>query len=76
MDLVTAVIEMRCHGINKGHLWGYSPRMGAHNGHEEVVKILLDIQASPDKKNEGEAPLSHAARNGHDGVMKILLERY
>ena len=40
------------------------------------MKILLDVQASPDKKDEGEIPLSHAARNGHDGVVKILFERY
>jgi len=78
MELVTAVIELRCYGINKGHLWGYTPLIwAAHNGHEKVVKILLDVQASPDKKDEeGETPPPHAARNGHDRVVKILLERY
>ena len=76
-ELATAVTEMRCYDINEGHLWGYTPLIwAAHNGHEEVVKILLDARASPDKKDEdGETPLTHAARNGHAGVVKILLER-
>jgi len=77
MELATTLIEMRRYDINKGNFRGYTPLiLAAHNGHEEVVKILLDVRASPDKKDEQvETPLSHAACNGHAGVVKILLER-
>ena len=49
----------------------------AHNGHEEVVKILLGWEeVNPDKPDDNDqTPLSRAASRGHEGVVKILLER-
>ena len=49
----------------------------ALNGHEEVVKILLELDdVNPDKPDiNGRSPLCGAAENGHEGVVKILLER-
>jgi ankyrin repeat protein len=48
----------------------------ADNGHETVVKILLDRGAavnSVDKSNH--KPLLRASLNGHETVVKILLDR-
>ena len=75
-ELVAAVIEMKCHGIDKGHFYGYTPlAWAAQNGHQEVVRILLECaRADPDKPDkDSETPLSHAARNGHERVVRILL---
>ncbi|KAL3449841.1 hypothetical protein BJX65DRAFT_294467 [Aspergillus insuetus] len=40
----------------------------AKNGHEGVVRFLLD------KDNSGQTPLSQAASKGHEAVIKLLLE--
>ena len=78
VEVVAALIELECCGINEGDYMGYTPfAWAARNGHEEVVKILLEREeVNPDQPDEiGRTPLSHAAMYGHDGVVKILLER-
>ncbi|KAH8598548.1 ankyrin repeat-containing domain protein, partial [Bisporella sp. PMI_857] len=49
----------------------------AENGHEAVVKLLLDTSKvdidSQDYKNS-QTPLSWAAENGHEAVVKLLLD--
>jgi len=78
VELVVALIEVRGSDINEGGYRGHTPlSWAAHNGHEEVVKILLGRgEVTPDKANKfGKTPLSDAARNGHVEVVKILLER-
>ena len=54
---------------------GRSPLLyAAQNGHEAVVKILVepdDIEVNI-KDDHGRSPLSYAARNGHEAVVKIL----
>ncbi|KAJ5765777.1 hypothetical protein N7520_005336 [Penicillium odoratum] len=49
----------------------------ARNGHEPVVKLLLDRGADLEAKNHpfGQTPLSWAAKNGHEPVVKLLLDR-
>ena len=50
--------------------------MGCKNGHEAVVKLLLEKGAELETKyNNGRTPLSWAARNGHEAVVKLLLEK-
>ncbi|GFF43165.1 isoform 2 of serine/threonine-protein phosphatase 6 regulatory ankyrin repeat subunit A [Aspergillus udagawae] len=47
----------------------------AQNGHEAVVKQLLDNGADIDTKDKyNQTPLSWAARNGHEAVVKQLLD--
>ena len=48
----------------------------AENGHEAVVKLLLDTgKADIDSEdNYGQTPLSLAAEGGHEAVVKLLLE--
>lgn len=47
----------------------------ATNGHAEVVKLLLDAEADPDKADvEGETPLYWAAVKDHRDVVKMLLD--
>ena len=48
----------------------------AENGHEVVVKLLLEKGAELETKDIiGWTPLSRAARNGHEAVVKLLLEK-
>jgi ankyrin repeat protein len=48
----------------------------AENGHEAVVKLLLETDAEVNSEaNDGQTPLSWAAENGHKNVAKLLLEK-
>ena len=48
----------------------------AENGHEAVVKLLLEKGAAVDTADgDGRTPLSWAAENGHETVVKLLLEK-
>ena len=52
--------------------------MGAENGHEGVVKMLLEreeVNANWADTERGRTPLGWAAGNGYEGVVKMLLER-
>ncbi|KAL2137707.1 hypothetical protein VTI28DRAFT_8511 [Corynascus sepedonium] len=46
------------------------------NGHEGVVKMLLDtgMVDADSKDNGGQTPLFCAAENGHEAVVKMLLD--
>jgi hypothetical protein len=47
----------------------------AENGHEAVVKLLLESGAELETADGfGQTPLSWAAENGHEAVVKLLLE--
>jgi len=52
-------------------------RVAAGNGHEGVVRILLERNdVDPDSIGiDFLTPLSQAAGNGHEGVVRILVER-
>jgi ankyrin repeat protein len=47
------------------------------NGHQEVVKLLLDKDADPNIENRysGRTPLQNAVENGHQEVVKLLLDK-
>ena len=48
----------------------------AGNGHEAVVKLLLEKGAALETKdNNSRTPLSCAAEKGHEAVVKLLLEK-
>jgi len=50
----------------------------AKNGHEGVVKILLqrkDVNPNTSDTRYGQTPISWAAENGHEEVVKLLLEQ-
>ena len=50
----------------------------ARNGHEAVVKLLLETgKADVDSKDKeyGRTPLSWAAENGHEAVVKLQVEK-
>src|SRR5207302_1796321 len=48
----------------------------AENGHEAVVKLLIEKGAELESKyNYGQTPLLWAAENGHKAVVKLLLEK-
>ena len=50
--------------------------VGCENGHEAVVKLLLEKGAELETKDDnGRTPLSWAAENGHEAVVKLLLEQ-
>jgi hypothetical protein len=49
----------------------------AENGHEAVVKLLLEKGAELESKDKrwGRTPLSWAAEKGHEAVVKLLLKK-
>jgi ankyrin repeat protein len=57
--------------------YGQTPLMwAAENGHEAVVKLLLEKGAQLETKDEdGHTPLLYATENGHEAVVKLLLEK-
>ena len=65
-------------GTKQDDCMGNTPlAWAAWNGHEEVVKILLERDdINPEKPSEsGHTPLCYAAEGGHEGVVELLLER-
>ena len=64
--------------VNKRDSRGWTPlSYAAENGHEAVVKLLLEKGAELETKDlhYGRTPLLYAARNGHEAVVKLLLEK-
>ena len=49
----------------------------AEEGHEAVVRLLLDRGADIESRDTeyGQSPLSLAARYGHEAVVRLLLDR-
>ena len=49
----------------------------AENGHESIVKMLLqrDDVAADSNSSWGPTPLSFVAKNGHESIVKMLLQR-
>jgi len=75
-EVVADLVEMGCYDTNEEDCSDFTPlAWAAHNGHEEVVKILAGREeVNPDKPDwNGQTPLSHASWHGHEGVVKILL---
>lgn len=63
------VIEAEAYG--RTSLW-----LAASEGHEKVVKVLLDNHARVNTSDgERNTPLLLAARNGHERVVELLLEK-
>ena len=58
------MVKHHCYGLQK-------------NGHEAVVKLLLEKGAELETKDKdyGRTPLLWAAENGHEAVVKLLLEK-
>jgi ankyrin repeat protein len=47
----------------------------AENGHEPIVKLLLEAKAEFNSKDKnGQTPLSWVSENGHEAIVKLLLE--
>lgn len=50
--------------------------LAAGNGHEAVMKLLLEQGAELEAKDSsGQTPLSLAVARGHEAVVKLLLEK-
>ena len=78
IEVVTGLIDMGCYDIGGGDFSGRTPlAWAAHNGHEEVVKILLGWEeVNPNRSdNDGRILLAFATSKGHKGVVKVLLEQ-
>ena len=48
----------------------------AQYGHRDIVKLLMDNGAKPDKKDIlGRTPLQRTAEKGHTDLVKLLVDR-
>ena len=77
VELVTILMNAESYMINQQDCVGSTPLLrAAENGHEGVVKLLLERDADPNCPDKyGRAPLRGAAFAGHEGVVKLLLAR-
>jgi ankyrin repeat protein len=74
--VITVLLKNR-HDPDIKDTWGRTPlSCGAENGHEAVVKQVLDKGAELESKDrDGRTPLRWAAAYGHEAVVKLLLEK-
>jgi len=77
VELVTVLINAASYEVDQQDCTGRTPlAWAARNGHEGVVKILLERNVDPDRADKNNlAPLGWACIKGHEGVVKLLLER-
>jgi ankyrin repeat protein len=76
LDQVRIILDLCLHaGINGSNI--DTPLcIAARNGHEAVVKLLLEKGAELEAKDrDSRTPLSWAAENGYGAVVKLLLEK-
>lgn len=60
----------------QGVLLGNALQAASDDGHEKVVRILLDSRVDPNSKdNHGRTALLWAAANGYIAVVKLLVQR-
>ena len=73
-EVMTALLNG--HDLDSKNNYGRTPlSYAAENGHEAVVKLLLEKGAEVETKSDGQTPLSYAAKNGHEAVVKLLMEK-
>jgi len=79
VEIVATLLEGKGCDVNAtARAQGSALTWAAREGHEEVVKMLLEQEGvNPDQADKGhcQTPLSWAAMNGHGGVVKSLLEQ-
>jgi ankyrin repeat protein len=77
VDMVQVMLEARADVKGKGDDGVPVLHRAAENGHEAVVKLLLDKGAELESKDSiyGGTPLLWAAENGHEAVVKLLLDK-
>jgi len=76
-EVVNVVLSSR-RNLDLTDSYGRTPlSYAAENGHEAVVKLLLEKGADVESKDRkyGQTPLSWAAEKGHEAVVKLLLEK-
>jgi len=76
-SVVGKLLETGAHLEVEDTRYGRTPlSWAAENGHEAVVKLLLEKDANTEAKDTyGRTPLSWIAGNGHEAVVKLLLEK-
>ena len=69
LGLLYTDIDAKTNGRNT------APHMAAEDGHEAVVRLLLEHKADADvKDDDGRTALHRAAENGHETVVQLQLE--
>ena len=64
--------------LDQGDIWGKTPlTIASENGHQEVVKLLLDHPHFDKYNSSRVTPALHvASENGHAEVVKLIAEHH
>lgn len=72
------VVELLNRGVDvnsPGHQYGTALQAASFAGHEDIVKILLDRDASFSDSGEFSSPLQAALANNHESIAQTILDR-
>jgi Ankyrin repeats (3 copies)/NACHT domain len=75
-EMVRLLIDDPCADVNtQGGRCGNALKSSSTNGHENIVKLLLEAGADVNAQDEEySTALQSASANGHENVVKLLLE--
>ena len=77
-ELLASMLEYDDVAVDSKDGYGRTPLWwAAENGHEMVVKLLVEKGADVNSKDDrdGWTPLWRAAENGHEAVVELLVEK-
>ena len=76
VEVVTELLKLELNADSKDNAGQTPLSWAARNGHEAIVKLLLDKGAAIESKDTyNQTPLSYAAQNNHEAIVQLLLDK-